>query len=72
MTNFPKFLILVASFCCLLLLSISSRGQGTITVKGKVIDSKDGNPLAGVTVQQVNGNQSAVRMKTEILQSTFL
>ena len=60
MNNLSKFLILVASFCCLLLLSISSRGQGTTTAKGKVIDSQEGKPLAGATVQQVNGNQSAI------------
>ena len=60
MTKLPKFLFLVASFCCLLLLSITSRGQGTNTVKGKVIDSKEGKPLTGATVQLVNGNQTAI------------
>ncbi len=60
MNNLPKFLPLFASFCCLLLLSITSRGQGTFAINGKVIDSKDGKPLKGATIQQINGTQSAI------------
>ena len=51
MNNFPKFFLLVACTCCLLLLSATSRGQGTITVKGKVTDQATGNPLAEASIQ---------------------
>ena len=60
MIKLPKFLVLIASFFCLLLLSISSLGQGTTSVSGKVVDSKEGKPLPGATVQQVNGTQTAI------------
>ena len=51
MKNFPKFLLLLASTCCLLLLSATSRGQGTIIVKGKVADQATGNPLSDASIQ---------------------
>jgi TonB-linked SusC/RagA family outer membrane protein len=60
MINLPKFLLLVAGICCLMLLSATSRAQETITFNGKVVDSKEGKPLTGATIQQVNGNRSAI------------
>ncbi|MEO6894725.1 MAG: carboxypeptidase-like regulatory domain-containing protein, partial [Ginsengibacter sp.] len=51
MNNFPKLLLLVVSTFCLLLLSATSRGQGTITVKGQVVDKATGNPLDEASIQ---------------------
>ncbi|HEY6082366.1 MAG TPA: carboxypeptidase-like regulatory domain-containing protein, partial [Chitinophagaceae bacterium] len=60
MNNFTKFSLLVAGICCLMLFSATTWAQGILHVKGKVIDSKEGKPLAGATVLQVRGNQSAI------------
>lgn len=51
MKNFPKFLLLLASTCCFLLLSVTSLAQETITVKGKVTDQATGNPLSDASIQ---------------------
>jgi TonB-linked SusC/RagA family outer membrane protein len=51
MKNFPKFLLLLASTCCFLLLSVTSLAQETITVKGKVTDQATGNALSDASIQ---------------------
>lgn len=44
-------MLLVASTCCLLLLSAISQGQGTIIVKGNVTDQATGKPLVDASIQ---------------------
>lgn len=43
-----------------MLLSISSDGQGIISVKGRVVDSKGGKPLPGATIEQVKGSAKSL------------
>jgi TonB-dependent starch-binding outer membrane protein SusC len=59
MRKIPKFLLVSFS---LLLLSISALAQNVIT--GKVTDSKDGSPAAGVTVT-VKGTTTATQTATD-------
>lgn len=55
-----RLLLWVLGFTCLGLAPVFSNAQGTIRVKGRVIEPKENKPLSGASIQQVNGKQNAV------------
>jgi len=57
MVNFTKLLLVCLLTACGLFTAEHSYAQTPITVNGTITDSKDKQPLPGVTVQLVNGNQ---------------
>lgn len=57
-----RLLSWVFGITCMMLMPELSHAQGTIKVKGRITDSKDGKPLSGATIQvtKTKGTQSVI------------
>ncbi|MCO5234992.1 MAG: SusC/RagA family TonB-linked outer membrane protein [Chitinophagaceae bacterium] len=60
MYRLPKLFLFTLSLCYLMLSALNTLAQGTITVKGQVVDEEEGKPLSLVTIEQVKGTATTL------------
>lgn len=60
MHRLPKLFFFTLSLCCLMLSALNTLAQGTITIKGQVVDENDNKPLSLVTIEQVKGSATTL------------